>query len=187
MSGRATTLAPGRLETVRQFINTVDIEAGTDEIESVAGLRRWLTGAHLLRPAARVGRDDVAAARDLREALRVAAAANHDGGPLPADVLATLNQAAEHARLAVSITADRRWHLRSRAGGVTGALGTIVVLLTDAMTDGSWSRLKVCMNDTCRWAFFDASRAGTGRWCSMRVCGNRAKQEAWRARRRPGN
>jgi predicted RNA-binding Zn ribbon-like protein len=180
----ASTPAPGRLETVRRFVNTVDVEAGTDAIESAAELRRWLVGADLLGPATRVVRADVTAARALREALRAAAAANHDGARLPDDVVLTLNQAAERARLAVSITADRRWRPRPRAGGVTGALGTIVALVVDAMTDGSWPRLKVCVNDTCRWAFFDASRAGTGRWCSMRICGNRAKQEAWRARRR---
>lgn len=184
MSGTATTPAPGRLETVRRFINTVDIEAGTDAIETSAALRRWLVDADLLGPTIRVVGVDVAAARELREALRVAAAANHDGGRLPDDVVVTLNQAAERARVAVAITTDRRWQLRSRAGGVTGALGTIVTLVVDAMTDGTWPRLKVCVNDTCQWAFFDASRAGTGRWCSMRICGNRAKQEAWRARRR---
>ncbi|NBE84774.1 hypothetical protein GVV04_28150 [Micromonospora sp. NEAU-HG-1] len=32
--------------------------------------------------------------------------------------------------------------------------------------------------------FYGTSRSGAGKWCSMRLCGNRAKQEAWRGRRR---
>jgi predicted RNA-binding Zn ribbon-like protein len=68
---------------------------------------------------------------------------------------------------------------------VTGALGRLVIDVTDAMTAGTWPRLKVCANDTCRWAFYDHSRAGTGKWCSMRLCGNRAKQKAWRNRHEP--
>jgi len=179
-----TVSTPGRLETVRQFINTLDIEEGTDSIASVAGLRRWLSEASLLATDSRVSSGDVAAARELREALRGAAAANHDGTALPDDVLAGLNRAAERADLAARLTPDRNWRLTPRASGGAGALGSVVTLVADAMSDGSWRRLKVCGNDSCQWAFFDTSRSGTGRWCSMAICGNRAKQEAWRARRR---
>jgi len=183
MSGRA----PGHLETLRSFINTLDIEQGTDAIASPAGLRQWLTEAHLAPAGVRVLATDVAAARDLREALRAAAAANHAGTSLPDDVLAVLNRVADRADLAVRITPDRQWRLLPRAAGVAGALGLLVALVIEAMSDGTWRRLKVCVNDACQWAFFDTSRTGTGKWCSMAICGNRAKQEAWRARRRSGS
>ncbi|WP_221891064.1 CGNR zinc finger domain-containing protein [Microbispora sp. KK1-11] len=52
-----------------------------------------------------------------------------------------------------------------------------------ALADGTWARLKVCVNDDCQWAFYDNSRSRTGRWCSMRLCGNRAKQARWRTGR----
>jgi predicted RNA-binding Zn ribbon-like protein len=184
MSGTVSTPAPGRLEVVRQFINTLDIEEGTDSIASAAGLRRWLREASLLSTERRVTTDDVAAARALREALRAAAAANHDGTALPDNVLACFDQAAERAEFAVRLTPDRRWRLLPQAAGAAGALGHLIAFVTEAMSDGSWQRLKVCANDKCQWAFFDASRSGTGRWCSMAICGNRAKQEAWRARHR---
>jgi predicted RNA-binding Zn ribbon-like protein len=54
--------------------------------------------------------------------------------------------------------------------------------MSAAMTQGTWHRLKICSSDDCRWAFYDHSRSGTGRWCSMKLCGNRAKQESWRSR-----
>jgi predicted RNA-binding Zn ribbon-like protein len=55
-----------------------------------------------------------------------------------------------------------------------------------AMNDGTWSRLKVCMNDECAWAFYDHARNRSGKWCEMSVCGNRMKARAYRARRTGG-
>lgn len=36
-------------------------------------------------------------------------------------------------------------------------------------------RLRACANDECNLFLVDHSRPGTARWCSMAVCGNRAK------------
>jgi predicted RNA-binding Zn ribbon-like protein len=36
-------------------------------------------------------------------------------------------------------------------------------------------RLRPCANDKCRLFLLDRSRANRARWCSMAVCGNRAK------------
>jgi predicted RNA-binding Zn ribbon-like protein len=53
------------------------------------------------------------------------------------------------------------------------------------MRDGTWDRMKACRADDCEWAFYDSSRNRSGTWCSMEVCGNRAKARAFRARHRP--
>jgi predicted RNA-binding Zn ribbon-like protein len=50
------------------------------------------------------------------------------------------------------------------------------------MAAGNWNRLKVCSNDACQRAFYDASRNRSGRWCSMATCGNRMKGRAYRQR-----
>ena len=42
--------------------------------------------------------------------------------------------------------------------------------------------MKACRNERCRWVFYDHSRNHTGTWCSMRICGNRHKVRAHRAR-----
>jgi predicted RNA-binding Zn ribbon-like protein len=55
------------------------------------------------------------------------------------------------------------------------------------MVDGSWSRLKTCENDECRWAFYDQSKNRSAKWCSMQSCGNRMKARAYRARREAKN
>ena len=179
-----STAAPGELETVRGFVNTLDVEDGIDALADPAALARWLRDRSLLDAAATVSVGDVGRAVALREALREALRANHDRAPMPAGVLAALNDVAARAELAVELGPAGRWVARPRAGGVDGALGALLVLVADAVADGSWTRLKVCANDACQWGFYDRSRARTGRWCTMRLCGNRAKQQAWRARDR---
>ncbi len=182
MDGHSTA-APGELETVRAFVNTLDIESGVDDLADPAALDGWLRD-HGLPAAGPVDAAGLARAVAFREALREAMQANHDRAPLPAAVLAELNEVAARADLAVGLGPGGQWVARPRATGVDGALGALLVLVTDAVADGTWSRLKVCVNDACRWGFYDLSRARTGRWCSMRLCGNRAKQQAWREARR---
>ena len=174
--------APGRLELVRRFVNTWDIEASTDELATPEGLTRWLREVSLLPAGAEADDDDLRRVRELREALRDSLAANHSGTPVPPAAVAAINAAADRAGLALALTPASGWVVRPRSGGVDGALGEILALVAQAAGEGNWRRLKVCVNDTCRWAFYDHSRAHTGKWCSMQVCGNRAKQQAWRTR-----
>jgi len=61
-----------------------------------------------------------------------------------------------------------------------------VGIVYTAMADGTWSRLKACRRDVCRWLFYDRSRNRSAVWCRMAVCGNRTKTKAYRARKAPG-
>jgi predicted RNA-binding Zn ribbon-like protein len=45
-------------------------------------------------------------------------------------------------------------------------------------------RLRRCAHDACVLHFFDTSKNGTRRWCSMTLCGNRAKASRHYARTR---
>ncbi|MFI2651942.1 CGNR zinc finger domain-containing protein [Micromonospora fulviviridis] len=42
----------------------------------------------------------------------------------------------------------------------------------------------MCDRDTCRWAYYDASRNQARRWCSMAGCGNHVKMRRAYAVRR---
>jgi predicted RNA-binding Zn ribbon-like protein len=42
--------------------------------------------------------------------------------------------------------------------------------------------LKACPWHTCHWAFYDHTKNSGGVWCTMEVCGNRAKVKAYRER-----
>jgi predicted RNA-binding Zn ribbon-like protein len=175
--------APGALETVRAFVNTLDIDDGIEQLARPADLGRWLAEHDLLGGAASVRPtgEDLRHATQLREALRAHLLAHH-GQPLdPADV-AVLDAAAGRARLTLRFTGDDETVLVPAAGGVDGALGRLLAIVKDAIDDGSWQRLKVCPADNCLWAFYDASRNRSAVWCDMRVCGNRAKVRGYRER-----
>jgi predicted RNA-binding Zn ribbon-like protein len=62
------------------------------------------------------------------------------------------------------------------------ALARLADPLVQEIQSGRGDRIRICDNDTCRWVFFDESRAGRRRWCDMATCGNQAKAARHRAR-----
>lgn len=59
---------------------------------------------------------------------------------------------------------------------VHDVLAPIAWSAADLLVSLRSERIRRCADDRgCGWLFFDASRAGTRRWCSMGDCGNRAK------------
>lgn len=176
--------APGDLELVRSFVNTLDLEAGSDKLEDPEALRRWLVGRRLLEPGAPVSPVTVRRAAAVREALRSLLRANASGN-LDPDAVATLEAALRWGGLAVVFDDRARIAVEPGRPGAAGAIGRLLAIAAESMADGSWNRLKACCADDCRWAFYDHTRNRSGRWCSMAVCGNRAKVRAHRARRAP--
>ncbi|MDR8415162.1 CGNR zinc finger domain-containing protein [Nonomuraea sp. 3-1Str] len=157
---------PAPAELVRDFVNTLDVESGADELASPAELALWLRERGLAGPLDRAADDDLTTALALREGLR-AALRRQDGGSGGLPLLPL--------RLAI----DPRPRLVAVESGIPGALAVIAA----AVTDASWDRLKVCAEITCEWAFIDFSKNRSRSWCSMRVCGNRTKTRAYRARK----
>jgi hypothetical protein len=175
--------APGPLRLVQQFVNTLDIENGVEELTSAAALEETLVRIGALpEDEGPLGEADLAIGMAAREALRALALGN-SGVPVPDDALVTLERIARTAQLTVRFEAGVRARLVPAAGGLDGALGRIVAVVHEAMADGSWTRLKGCPRDVCHWVFFDRSRNGSGKWCAMSVCGNRTNTRAYRSRR----
>lgn len=54
-------------------------------------------------------------------------------------------------------------------------LAVRAVLAWDLLAKKHPGRLRPCANDECRLFLIDHSKAGTARWCSMALCGNRMK------------
>jgi predicted RNA-binding Zn ribbon-like protein len=168
---------------VIDFVNTLDLEVGTDELTDPDGLVAWLRRYELIGPHALVVRAaQHARAIELREALRDTMV-GHNGGGADAAAVAILEQTAEHGRLAVRFCADGSVSLEPRADGFAGALARLLAPVARAAADGSWERVKACRANDCRWAFYDQSRNRSARWCDMAVCGNRTKVRAYRRRR----
>jgi predicted RNA-binding Zn ribbon-like protein len=47
-----------------------------------------------------------------------------------------------------------------------------------------FSQVKACEGPACTLLFVDHTRSHARRWCSMAICGNRAKQAAHRSRQK---
>ena len=174
--------APGDLATVGAFVNTRDVEQGTDEIATPETLRAWLSEAGLLEMAGEVTLDEVRLAREVREALRELLLVNNHGGPPAAGAVATLGDASRRAGLWVRFDERGDATLESAAAGATGAIGKLLAIVYAARLEGTWPRLKACREDTCQWAFYDGSKNSSRLWCKMEVCGSRNKARAYRKR-----
>ncbi len=174
--------APGRLEVLRTFVNTRDIGADREDLTDADALREWLVGAGLADAGVQVRPSDVRRALALREAVRVILLSHNDDAPETADAIAALQAASVRARVQLEFDTDRGSCLVPLAAGVDGALGRLLVIVHEAMADGTWERLKACRDQGCEWAFYDGTRNRSRTWCDMQVCGNRAKARASRHR-----
>jgi predicted RNA-binding Zn ribbon-like protein len=186
MQPGARAAAPGDLALVQAFINThydLVAEHGAEVLASPDRLRDWLASRGLISSRAKLTGSDLSRALAAREALRALAA----GTPF--------DPAALEVRVELRITAQGpEWlsaggGVAGRTGAIAGAraigepLATLLSIVAREMVAGRWRRLKVCPGDDCGWAFYDHSRNRTGRWCSMSVCGGRAKARAHYRRR----
>jgi predicted RNA-binding Zn ribbon-like protein len=173
--------APDQLIVVQGFVNTVDLESGTDEIGDRQSLKAWLIRHGLLKPGTVVSKSDLETAHRLREALRLLLEANN-GGQIDQSMLSQLNRLISQYALTVTFECDGSFIVTPSGAGVKRILGEMVASVVQGTIDGTWYRLKACMEPNCRWAFYDGSKNHSGRWCSMSICGSRDKARAYRSR-----
>jgi predicted RNA-binding Zn ribbon-like protein len=178
--GRAP--APPPLRLVQDFVNTEIPDFHRDDVATPEALAAWLAARGLAEPADEVDGELFVAARALRDALRQLALANTLGVPPPRERREAIDAALREFPLALRLV-DRRPALVPAAPGARGGLAAIVGVVADARATGSWERLKACRQETCGWVFYDGSRNRSSSWCSMQVCGGRAKASSYRHRR----
>ncbi|HSZ52031.1 MAG TPA: ABATE domain-containing protein [Caulobacteraceae bacterium] len=190
------------------FLNSIatPVDEPVDWISDGAGLIDWLAQAGLV-PAAEL--ETVAAsatpgeldrvagqARDLRDWFRGFVTA-HAGRPLGADALeelAPLNRllerdetfdrivahADEHGHRHLALEQGRRWR------SPESLLLPVCEAIARVVAEEDFTHIKGCEGHRCTLMFVDRTRAHARRWCSMSVCGNRAKVMAHRQRQRAG-
>ena len=180
--------APGDVGVLQAFLNThfdLVTEHGADLLATRAGARRWLSAHGLASPGARISQADLDRLHGTREGLRqlidVGHGAMHEPSPPAARAL---NEPLTGASVELRFTALGPELIPVGASAVDRVLGSLTAIAARAMIDGSWGRLKVCPGPHCGWVFYDHSRNGSGRWCSMNVCGGREKARAHYRRRR---
>jgi hypothetical protein len=167
------------LQLIEEFLNTVDertfsrhgeSHVAGEQLTSPQALSDWLAAHDLtaagpgLRPA------DLTAATAMRTALRQA-------------LLGDTDAATALEGYPLRLAPDPSGGLRIAARSGRPWLDTIVETVAESAARGDWKRVKLCAAPDCRWAFYDASRSGRGRWCSMEVCGNRHNTRSYRERR----
>jgi len=165
------TPAPGGLVLIQSLVNTLDIESGADALDTVEG--RALFGLD--------GLDESGAerARELRESLRVVCLA-HAGHPAHRDVR-LLDELLASAPLVVTVAAADG-SAAFRPADPADLASRVASAVAEALTAGTWLRLKACEASDCHWVYYDRSPAGRGRWCSMSSCGARAKMRRYRSK-----
>ncbi|MFA3875359.1 CGNR zinc finger domain-containing protein [Streptomyces sp. MMCC 100] len=160
--------APGGLGLVETLVNTLDLETGADSLDTEEGRARL-----------GLAEGDVPAARELRESLRAALLAH--AGHSPHRAVTPLGELLAAAPLVVAVDpADGSAALAPAGEGSLTA--RVAAAVAEALVAGTWSRFKACEAADCHWAYYDRSPAGRGRWCSMQVCGARAKMRRYRAK-----
>jgi predicted RNA-binding Zn ribbon-like protein len=174
--------APGELELVRSFVNTRELDPDREELTDPAVLEAWLRD-HGVASGSALGSHDLERAIAFREALRGLLLAN-GGSALERSAIEALQSAAEAVSLRPEVGADGSVGLAPAADGLAALVARVFAAIAGAQENGTWERLKACSSEECLWAFYDRSRNHSRHWCSMAVCGNRAKTRAYRAKHR---
>jgi predicted RNA-binding Zn ribbon-like protein len=134
---------------------------------------------------------DAAAAQavDLREWLRPVIAVWASRAPdadIPGPVRSRLDDILRHDRGYYRLPSDssrelaraRHWHTSQQL------LVPVAEAAARLLTTGDRSLVRQCEGPTCTLWFYDRTKSHRRRWCSMAVCGNRAKARAHRERSR---
>lgn len=139
------------------------------------GAQEILTRAHVFRDVIyrafwQVARGDVPAPEDLSVIMREYA------------------DATEHASLVVT-GSSVDWDWSGNGTSLARSLWPVARSAVDLLMTGDRQRIKVCPGPgeppvSCAWLFYDISKNGSRRWCSMADCGSATKARLQTERRR---
>ena len=185
------------------FLNSIatPVDTPIDWLDSGDGLLRWLAQAKLvpadvldeLKARAMPGELDKVAdqARALREWFR-GFVRKHMGRPLTTRALqelGPLNRLLERDEAFSQISRHHQsdgGHLQLRMMRRWRSPESLLLPIGEALAkfvcEDNFANVKACEGHTCTLVFADRTRRRARRWCSMAICGNRAKQAAHRSR-----
>jgi predicted RNA-binding Zn ribbon-like protein len=189
------------------FLNSIATpnDAPVEWLDDGEGLLNWLAQAKLVSvPVLKEMRaqflpaelDGVAEqARDLREWFR-GFVKKHQGRPLTRDdlrKLERLNRLLERDAVFSQVAAGSRKEagpLELRATRRYDTPDTLLLPIAEVLARfvcaEDFTYVRACEGSSCTLLFADHTRGRARRWCSMAICGNRAKQAAHRDRVRSG-
>jgi predicted RNA-binding Zn ribbon-like protein len=180
------------------FVNTEVILAGvhTDLLQSFADLTEWCEKARLASASDRQrlnaewagtkeGKDALDEARKLRSILRASVERVARTRRVPSALAGALSERLRHPRLITEVSCSQgklktqpRWLLEKPRD----LLVPVAYYAANFFAMPDYSAIRKCENPKCILFFHDASKNHSRRWCSMELCGNRAKVSAFRRR-----
>lgn len=155
-------------ETALDFLNTEIVRDGepADLLGDAAALERWLQDAGLGR--VRVTRSALEGAKRLRAALRKLLSGAGSS-------LRVINEELRRGEGALVLSAkDGRFAVEFRPRQEDPRF-LLARTAADFLANADPARIRRCGGTGCILFFYDATKSGTRRWCSMAGCGNRMK------------
>lgn len=184
-------LLPNADHLAVDFLNTAPRAAvgAPDLLSSPREVAAWLlragvlsdADARLLEASPPVARLVETEARALRAALADVVEAFARGTVLPEPAVWELNRVLEARRTRDVLRAVGPRATLQEASDVRiplGLLTPVAAAAAELLATGDRDRLRRCVATDCGLWFYDTSRGGKRRWCSMARCGNRAKVAA---------
>lgn len=173
------------------FLNTRPIIDGkaVELLPDSASLARWLVAAgvppgHSAETFTEHGQTGLSRLIEFRESWRQVVLGMEDGHPPSPDFIAHVNNLLmQHPFVEVLVrsssgwTRERRFQLR-RPEDTFGPLSDATANL---LCVPDRSKIRKC--GACILHFYDTSKKGTRRWCSMSACGNRSKVASYARRK----
>ena len=185
------------------FVNSIENRAGhppEDFLTSYPDLVRWgrhaglISATNATRLISRAAADEPAALEALHQALALRAALHGlflaigtRCEPDKADLEQLQRVYADALSGATLVPDDERfaWDWQSAEQRLDQLLWPVARSAVELLTTGDPRRIKVCENPYgCGWLFYDASKNGSRRWCSMEGCGSQVKMRRQYAKRR---
>lgn len=177
---------------VLDFLNTGGGDTKARDVErlvSYGDLLSWSTAAGLIDDnecaalASAAEKSPHAAKRSLteltiqRESLYRYVLASMDGMPVAEpdrrQVEKSFHEASAQAQLVASSGQLAEWKVSVKKAGLSLIRFRLALAASSFVTDPTSADIRQC--EMCSWFFLDSSASKRRRWCSMAVCGNRAK------------
>ncbi len=167
------------------FANTKATAEKGEEWESPAELSRWLSRHMGVAEDLSLTPADLAAAKELRDAL-VVSMLHNAGHAVSEEEVTRAQDAIAKIGAAHPLTAmpfSLRQKLVPLQSGFAAVLGQVVASLTVTTIEERWHRVKACGNPQCKTAFYDRTRNAAGAYCRANPCGTKMAMRSYRQRK----
>lgn len=206
---RVSTLEPGEWvdgflfvanRPILDFLNTRPVlaQGPTELLHDVHALERWLIASGIVHSAktkalVRSWRHLPQAALFLkeliafRERLRDAVLRIEDGSALPQEFIQEVNSGLHEHPLVTALHQHEGKMVRQPNSELKRPSDLWMLIFdwaADLLSEPESNRIRKC--EACVVHFFDTSKKGSRRWCSMNICGNKLKVAAYQRRKRDG-